>query len=231
MLGRFLTNAGLARDRAARIPVSRCRAVEARDAVACLESALRLRRPSGSGDGPDADPGHRIVVALWGAMSQAPPLEPSERAWLTAAAPFAMPRAALAPARWRRRRRRPCLTLQLRLHDRRCFESGGAGGCRVNGVEEARVGEVPAWDVLMRSRDADTAATWGNLSVVGVVERARVSAARRGLGLYVLMPYVRPVFEVLARMDNVSTVQVTGMPSACCGAGGKSGRAGSASLC
>jgi hypothetical protein len=205
MLTRFLTNTGMAAHRAARISVTRCRAPDAAAAVACLEAALRLRRPPP----PDSElgPGHRVVLALWGAMSQAPPPDAGGRAWLAAAAPFAIPRAALAGARrGRMRRGRPCLTLQLRLHDRRCG-GGGVGGCRVNGVEEARVGDVPARAVLMRAADADTAA-WGNLSVVGVVERARWAAARRGLGVYVLMPYARAVFDRLGRMENVTTVQV-----------------------
>jgi hypothetical protein len=37
-------------------------------------------------------------LALWGALSQAPPPDAGGRAWLAAAAPFAIPRAALAGA-------------------------------------------------------------------------------------------------------------------------------------
>ena len=109
------------------------------------------------------------------------------------AGPFRVPHVMLArdfrPAR-------ACLAVHIRLHD---HHKGSDGAITVQSVPEEGLLGAPADLVLRGSR-------WPGLSVAGVIDVVWRAAARRGLGLYVLMPFHRGVFEHLVRM-GVATVQ------------------------
>lgn len=108
------------------------------------------------------------------------------------AGPFRIPRVTLAR---RLHQPRACLAIHLRLKDRTVAN----GTAAVAGVPEARLLGAPAARIFMRNG-------WGALSLAGVIDAAQRAAARRGLRLYVLMPYQRTVFEELGRR-GMATVQ------------------------
>jgi hypothetical protein len=48
---------------------------------------------------------------------------------------------------------------------------------------------------------------WGGRTISALVDIARQTALRKRLTLYVLMPFHKSVFDYLARMPNVKTIQ------------------------
>ena len=74
----------------------------------------------------------------------------------------------------------------------RCTEhhKGKNGVVKVKSVPEEGLLDAPA-DLGVRG------SRWPGLSVAGVLDVAQRAAARRGLGLYVLTPFHRGVFEHL----------------------------------
>ena len=109
------------------------------------------------------------------------------------AGPFRVPRAILAQDF---RPVRPCMSVHIRLHDHHKDKNGVV---KVKSVPEDGLLDAPADLVVRGSR-------WPGLSVAGVLDVVQRAAARRGLGLYVLTPFHRAVFEHLARLGSV-TVQ------------------------
>ena len=103
------------------------------------------------------------------------------------AGPFRVPRPILARGL---RHPRACLAVHLRLNDNVVREAASRGASVLN---------TSAGRLLRGSR-------WPGLSLEGVVDAVRRAAVRRGLGLYVMMPFHRPLFEHLAR-EGVATVQ------------------------
>ena len=80
--------------------------------------------------------------------------------------------------------------VHLQLNDNAVCEAASTGASVLN----------MSADRLLR------ASRWPGLSLDGVVDAVQRAAARRGLGLYVMMPFHRPLFELLAR-EGVATVQ------------------------
>ena len=80
--------------------------------------------------------------------------------------------------------------VHLQLNDNAVCEAASTGASVLN----------MSADRLLR------ASRWPGLSLDGVVDAVQRAAARRGLGLYVMMPFHRPLFEHLAR-EGVATVQ------------------------
>ncbi len=70
------------------------------------------------------------------------------------------------------------------------------------------VGSVPD-SKLMRSKCSQVMIKnqWGERTISELVDMARRTALRRNLTLYILMPYHKPVFDHLARMPDVKTIQ------------------------
>ena len=120
---------------------------------------------------------------------------------LPRASPFAVQAAMLAPGN---AHGRACVALQLRLLDATLRDSDGAR--LVNGVPEAALAGAPAFSVLMRAEAPDTAA-WRNETLLGVIAAMRDAAARRGLRLYVLMPFHQALFDSVAQLANVTTAR------------------------
>jgi hypothetical protein len=168
-----------------------------RAAAAAVRVVLCLPRSARAESGPEACARAslargRVPLLLWNTIpllrtdpARFPPIR---------AGPFRVPRAALARGL---HQPRACLAIHIRLKDR--DRAVGNGSAAVAGVPEARLLGAPAASVLMRNG-------WGELTLGGVIAAAERAAARRGLGLYVLMPYHRPVFEALGRR-GVATVQ------------------------
>jgi hypothetical protein len=187
---------GLSREENATLNIIRCDTA-AQPALACLESAL-------AAGGAGAAGRRRGVIAFWDSISEmgrALRIPCGHRRAFGRAAPFALQGGMLDPAN---APGRACLALQLRLRDSRC--RGGGGRCSVNGVPEARLGGAPAFDVLMRPPARETAA-WRGRTLLEVVALVRDAAARRGLGLYVLMPFHRALFDAAARLGGVRTAR------------------------
>ena len=110
------------------------------------------------------------------------------------AGPFRVPRAVLARGL---SQPRACLAVHIRLKDE--MLPGRRAAATAADASGAQLLRAPARDVLIRS-------DWGDMPLAGVVDLALRAARRRGLELYVLMPYHRGVFGELKRL-GVRTVQ------------------------
>ncbi len=97
----------------------------------------------------------------------------------------------------------PCLSIHIRLKDAIMKQNS----ISVGSIQESKLLGSKCSQVLIRNQ-------WGEWTVSDIINMARETASRRNLALYVLMPYHKPVFDSLAQMPNVKTIQdynLTGM--------------------
>jgi hypothetical protein len=176
-VGEFLRSVGVRSRRADAINVVVCDS----DPEECVTDALRRRQ--------------RIPILLWHNIAHAKrEVRSMRRGFPTlSSGHFQVPRASLERSI---RHQRPCLALQIRLQDAVVRNS------------TVMVGSVPASE-LMRSKCSEVMIRnqWGERTLADLVATARSAASRRNLTLYVLMPFHKPVFDRLARMRDVTTIQ------------------------
>ena len=94
------------------------------------------------------------------------------------------------------------MAFQLRIYDVKIVK----GRSLIKSVPEDRIADAPVFSVASRADAADTAA-WRNKTLIGVLEMMHAAAMRQNLSLFVLMPYHKAVFDRLAPMPGLTTVQ------------------------
>jgi hypothetical protein len=119
-------------------------------------------------------------------------------------APFAIPRLALTDGNWHQR---SCMAVQLRVWDLE-IKDGMATGYKTKSmtVPEHQLLSLNASVLLMQSQRQPMPLAWRNMTIIDIVASLRSAAVQRGQELYVMMPYIRVLFEELSRMEGVKTV-------------------------
>ena len=119
-------------------------------------------------------------------------------------APFAVPRLALMDGNWHQR---SCMAVQLRVWDLE-YKNGMVSAYKTKSMSgpEYLLLRLNASLLLMQSPTTLIIPEWRNKTIIEIVESLRSTAAERGRELYVMMPYIRIVFNKLSRMEGVKTL-------------------------